>query len=67
MFKMPVAGKITQTVILHSKGWYVRIIHPTGAQDKLFMSQYSIPCSLNQLTYDFLSQAGQSLIRPNEK
>ncbi|GAT64302.1 hypothetical protein [Paludibacter jiangxiensis] len=67
MFKMPAAGKTTRTIILHSKGWYERIIHPTGTPDKRFMSQYTIPGSLNQLTYDFLSQAGKSLIRPNEK
>lgn len=67
MFKMPAAEKATRTVILHSKGWYERIIHPTGTPDKRFMSQYTIPGSLNQLTYDFLSQAGQSLIRPNKK
>lgn len=67
MFKMPTTGKTARTVILHSKGWYERIINPTGAPDKRFMSQYPIPGSFNQLTYDFLSQAGQSLMRPGKK
>lgn len=67
LFKMPATEKMARTVILHSKGWYERIIHPTGTPDKRFISQYPVPGSLNQLTYDVLSQAGQSLMRPDKK